>query len=39
MGYNQRFNVDLAAGCQFKICWLIEIPSFNYIPNQKGQAG
>lgn len=36
---NNGFNADLAAICRFKIGWLKEIHSFNYITRQYGQAG
>lgn len=36
---NNGFNSDLAAICRSKICWLKEIPRFNYIISQRGQAG
>jgi hypothetical protein len=36
---NNGFNADLAVVCRFKIRELIEIPSFNYITSQQGQAG
>lgn len=37
--YNNGFNADLAAVCQFKIRGLKVIPTFNYITYPKGQAG